>query len=267
MIFGGVWLTTIAFVGWPLPHEFVGLLVASSLLVLLNVYDDLHGLPPLGRITVQVVLGIVAFVWGVRIEGISNFYGLFGADAWVDLGNLSGPVTVFWIVLVTNALNWLDGIDGLAAGVAGISAVALAVMATFSPALGLFPTVAVCAAALAGACAGFLRYNFSPARVFMGDTGAMFIGFMLACLSVLGAFKVPTAGAVFLPLLVLGVPLYDSTTAIAGRIMNGKSPLIGDRTHIHHRLVDRGLTVPQAALVIYGFSGILCLVALWLWWK
>lgn len=266
-IYAGVWIGALGFLGWPLPGPVIGLLLSSGLLVLLNIYDDIAGLPPLGRLTCQVLLAVVAYAWGVRVEGMSNLGGLLGSEEWVELGRWSGPLTVFWLVLVTNALNWLDGLDGLAAGVAGISALTLGLTATLSGSHLAFPAVGVLAAAVAGACVGFLRYNFAPARVFMGDTGAMFLGFMLAGLSALGAFKGPTAVQIFLPVLVLGVPLFDSTTAILKRVLNGRNPLVGDRSHIHHRLVDRGMGVRQAVLVIYGLSGALCLLALFLWWR
>jgi len=266
-IYLGVWLGAIAFVGWPLPGPVIGLLISSGLLVLLNIYDDITGLPPLGRLTCQFLLAVVAYAWGVRIEGIGNLWGMLGPDPWVELGRWSAPLTVFWLVLVTNALNWLDGLDGLAAGVAGISALTLGFTATLSGSHLAFPAVGVLAIAIAGSCLGFLRYNFAPARVFMGDTGAMFLGFMLAGLSALGAFKGPTAVQIFLPVLVLGVPLFDSTTAILQRVLKGRNPLVGDRSHIHHRLVDRGMGVRQAVMVIYGLSGALCLVALLLWWR
>ena len=266
-IFLSTWAAVIAVTGWPLPHPLVGLMIASALLVCMNIYDDTRGLPPAGRLLVLIALAGVAYAWGVRIEGLTNFFGLVGEGQWVQLGWWSAPLTIFWIVLITNAMNWLDGIDGLAAGVTGSSALTLAILAGFGPELGPYPLLAVRASALFGSCAGFLRYNFAPARVFMGDTGAMFLGFTLACLSVMGAFKFPTAGTVILPVLVLGVPLFDSTTAIIKRLLKGKNPLVGDRNHIHHRLVDRGMSVPQAALVIYAFSGMLCLAALWLWSK
>lgn len=266
-IFVATWVAVLAVEGWPVPDVVIGLFVASGLLVLLNIYDDIHGLPPLGRLTAQIMLATVAYAWGVRIEGIGNLGGVLGSESWIELGALSGPITVFWIVLITNGLNWLDGLDGLAAGVAGISALTLTIMSTFSPMFAVVPVIGITSAALVGASLGFLRYNFAPARVFMGDTGAMFLGFMLACLSVIGAYKSPTAVAVFLPILVLGVPLFDSTSAILKRILSGKNPLVGDRTHIHHRLIDRGLTVRQAVLVIYAFAGVLCLAALWIWWK
>lgn len=261
------WAGAAAVVQLPLPDPVVGMLIASILLVALNLYDDIHGLPPVGRLAAQFVLAALVFVWGVRIEGITNIGGLLGSEPWVDLGWGSLPVTLLWIVLITNALNWLDGLDGLAAGVAGIAALTLALMAGLSFVTPVGLSIGVLAAALCGSCLGFLRYNFAPARVFMGDTGAMFLGFMLACLSVLGAYKVPTAATVVLPILVLGVPLYDSTSAILRRLARGRSPFEGDRNHIHHRLVDRGLSVRQAVLAIYGVSGGLCLLAFWLWWQ
>jgi UDP-GlcNAc:undecaprenyl-phosphate GlcNAc-1-phosphate transferase len=262
-IFLAVWLAALPFLDRPLPGPMIGLLVATALLVLLNIRDDIEGLPPLGRLTAQVIIAIVAYTWGLRIEMVSNPWGLLGASPYVQLGWLSAPLTVFWIVLVTNALNWLDGLDGLAAGTAGISALTLALMSFRLPSA----DVGIVAAAVAGACLGFLRYNFYPARVFMGDTGAMFLGFTLAALSVSGALKMPTAATILLPLLVLGVPVFDSTAAIVKRVASGRNPMEGDRNHIHHRLVDRGLSDRQAVLVIYGVSGALCLIALWLWWK
>jgi UDP-GlcNAc:undecaprenyl-phosphate/decaprenyl-phosphate GlcNAc-1-phosphate transferase len=262
-IYVAVWAAALVFMPHPLPPPMVGLLVATGLLVALNLRDDIEGLPPLGRLSAQVAISIVAYVWGLRVEMVSNPWGLLGTQPFIELGWLSAPLTVFWIVLVTNALNWLDGLDGLAAGTAGISALTLALMSPRLP----MAEVGIVAAAVAGACLGFLRYNFNPARVFMGDTGAMFLGFTLACLSVSGALKMPTAATILLPLLVLGLPVFDSTTAILKRVANGRNPMEGDRSHIHHRLVDRGLTDRQAVLVLYGISGALCLIALWLWWK
>ena len=266
-IAAAAWVSALLVLQWPLSEPIIGVLIASVLLVCLNLYDDVHGLPAAGRLVSQVVLASVVFVWGVRIEGLTNFGGVLGSDPWFDLGWASYPITVVWIVLITNAVNWLDGLDGLAAGVSGIAALTLAVMAGLSFGAPVTMGVGVIAAAICGSCLGFLRYNFAPARVFMGDTGAMFLGFTLACLAVLGAYKVPTAATVVLPMLVLGVPLLDSTSAIARRVARGRNPLEGDRTHIHHRLVDSGLSVRQAVLAIYGISGALCLIALWLWWQ
>jgi UDP-GlcNAc:undecaprenyl-phosphate/decaprenyl-phosphate GlcNAc-1-phosphate transferase len=132
----------------------------------------------------------------------------------------------------------------------------------------LVETVAPAAGALAGGCLGFLPFNFNPAKIFMGDTGAMFLGYMLACIAVIGPFKIATTVAVLVPLLVLGVPLFDTITGIIRRLAAGKSPMAADRGHIHHRLIDRGLSVRQAVLFIYLLTAILCLVALYLWrWR
>lgn len=261
------WLATAVLLRGKLPPAMVGMLLGSVLLAAVNLCDDIRGLPPLARLMAQVIVACVAFTWGVRIEEVTNFGGHFGPEKWIALGPWSLPLTVFWIVFITNGMNWLDGLDGLVAGVAGISALTVAVWATAVVGVVSAPGVGIMAAAVGGSCLGFLRYNFAPARVFMGDTGAMFLGFTLACLSVTGAYKVPTVAAVLLPLLVLGVPVLDSTRTILKRLLSGKSPLEGDRSHIHYRLVDRGLTKVQAVLVIYGLCALLCLCALRLCWQ
>ena len=266
VIFVGVWSAALLCLQWPPRDAVIGMLLGSGLLVALNIYDDIRGLPALSRLVAQIALATLVWMWGVRIEGVSNFAGLLGDEPWVDLGRLSAPLTILWIVVITNGLNWLDGLDGLAAGVAAISALTLTIMAVCSGIV-VFPAIGVVAAAVTGACLGFLRYNFAPARVFMGDTGSMFLGFTLACLAVVGPFKSATATTLLPPILVLGVPLYDSTRAVLRRILNAKNPLIGDRTHIHHRLLDRGLTVRQTVGVIYVLAGVLCLLAMGLWWR
>jgi len=245
----------------PLAGPLVGMLVGSAILLAICLVDDIVGLPPLPRLGGQVLVGVLAYLWGVQWSGFTNPLSLFGEYHYISLGWLSGPLTVLWIVLVINALNWLDGLDGLAAGVSAMAALTLTAMA-WDSALG---TVAIPALMLAAVCLGFLPYNFAPARIFMGDTGAMFLGYMLASLSVAGAFKSPTAVAVFVPLLVLGVPIFDSLNTIWKRLRQGKAIYAADKQHLHHRLLDRGLSPRQAVLVIYGLTAILCLVAITLW--
>jgi len=239
------------------------MLVGSVMLLGVCLVDDIVGLPALPRFAGQILVAIVAYVWGVQWSGFTNPLSIFGEYHYISLGWLSGPLTVLWIVLVINAINWLDGLDGLAAGVSAIAALTLTVMAWDSA----FYAVAIPALALAAACIGFLPYNFEPARIFMGDTGAMFLGYMLASLSVAGAFKSPTAVAVFVPLLVLGVPIFDSVSTIWKRLRQGKAIYAADKQHLHHRLLDRGLSARQAVLVIYGLTAILCVVAITLWTK
>lgn len=255
-----VWVPTLI-ANYPLSGPLLGMFLGTLVLVPICFIDDIKDLPAIPRLLGHFVVAVVAFAWGVRIDGITNPLSLFGEYQYLPLGWLAGPVTVLWIVIIINALNWIDGLDGLAAGVAAIAAGALAVISWTGNNTG----VALPALAISVACLGFLPYNFNPAKVFMGDTGAMFLGFMLACLSVLGVSKYPAALAVFAPLLVLGVPIYDSVTTVFKRVRQGKSPYASDKQHFHHRLLDRGLSTRQAVLVIYGLSALLGGAAILLW--
>ncbi len=261
-IFVAVWLPS-ALITRGNMGPLAGIFVGSVVLLAICLVDDIVGLPALPRLVGQIVVAVVAYVWGVRISGVTDPLSLFGTYRYLTLGWLSGPLTVLWIVLVVNAMNWLDGLDGLAAGVSAIAAATLVIIAWPSN----FLFVAIPALAVTWACLGFLPYNFNPARIFMGDTGAMFLGYMLATLSVSGAFKAPTAVAVFFPLLVLGVPIYDSISTICKRLSQGKSIYEADQQHLHHRLLDRGLSTRQAVLVIYAATALLCILAILLWIK
>lgn len=259
-IFVAFWLPVL-FTTWPPSRALVGVFVGSLLLLAICLFDDIVGLPVLPRLGGQIAVAIVVYMWGVQIQGVTDPSSILGGYEYLNLGWLSGPLTVAWIVVIINAVNWLDGLDGLAAGFCSIASLTLALMAIFE---GTW-VVAVPAVALLGSCLGFLPYNFNPARIFMGDTGAMFLGLMLASLSVIGTLKGPTALAVLAPLLILGVPLYDSISTVFKRWRNGKSIYTADKEHLHHRLLAYGLSIKQAVLVIYGFTAILCIIALILW--
>ncbi|NPV48809.1 MAG: undecaprenyl/decaprenyl-phosphate alpha-N-acetylglucosaminyl 1-phosphate transferase [Armatimonadetes bacterium] len=260
-IYAGFWLAVFV-QAKPLPPEFPGVFWGSLLLLGICLADDIRNLPAVPRLAGQVLVAAIAFWGGVRIEGFTSPLSLLGTYQYVNLGILSAPVTVVWIMAMINAINWLDGLDGLVAGVAALAG--LTIMAgAWSGSAPVF--IGVAAAAVAGSCLGFLPFNFNPARIFMGDTGAMFLGYILACISVLGPFKSTTAIALFVPLLVLGVPIFDTVTGIIRRLAAGKSPLAADRGHIHHRLLDRGLSTRQAVLFIYALTGLLCGLALELW--
>lgn len=214
--------------------------------------DDLFALPPLPRLALQ--LGVSTVVWseGVRIGTIELPFAWGGQPASsLDLPDwLSLLATVIWLVGITNAINWLDGLDGLAAGVSGIAAVGL-LSVSFSlhqPAAGLL------AAALAGSCLGFLRHNFNPARIFMGDGGSYFLGFSLAAISIVGPAKGLTSVSLLLPLLILSLPLADMSAVIMGRLSEGRSPFYPDRRHLHHRLLRTGLSHRRTVLLIYAFT-------------
>jgi UDP-GlcNAc:undecaprenyl-phosphate/decaprenyl-phosphate GlcNAc-1-phosphate transferase len=219
---------------------------------LIGLADDLYALPPLPRLAGQLAISMVAWNEGVRIGNIEIPMGWWGgSDLLLPLPDwLSLLATVIWLVGITNAINWLDGLDGLAAGVSGIAAVGF-LSVSFSlhqPAAGLL------AAALAGSCLGFLRHNFNPARIFMGDGGSYFLGFALAAISIVGPAKGLTSVSLLLPLLILSLPLADMSAVIMGRLSEGHSPFYPDRRHLHHRLLRTGLSHRRTVLLIYAFT-------------
>ncbi|HSX21543.1 MAG TPA: MraY family glycosyltransferase, partial [Gaiellaceae bacterium] len=168
------------------------------------------------------------------------------------------PLTIVWIVAIMNMVNFLDGLDGLAAGVAAIAGLTFAVIALSLEK----PDAAVMSAIVFGACVGFLRHNFYPARIFMGDSGALLLGFILAAVSVQGLLKTAATVALFFPLLVLAVPIVDTTFVLLRRIRHGESPFEGDQAHLHHRFLRRGFSQPRAALTIWGWCLSLAAAAL-----
>ena len=213
--------------------------------------DDLFALPPLPRLVGQLLVAIGVWTEGVRIGSIELPFGLFGSGHDLVLSDgMSLLATVIWLVGITNAINWLDGLDGLAAGVSGIAAIGL-LSVSFSlnqPAAGLL------AAALAGSCLGFLRHNFNPARIFMGDGGSYFLGFALAAISIVGPAKGLTSVSLLLPILILSLPLADMSAVIMGRLSEGRSPFYPDRRHLHHRLLRAGLSHRRTVVLIYAFT-------------
>nr|WP_286194516.1 MraY family glycosyltransferase [Synechococcus sp. CCY 0621] len=226
---------------------------------IIGLADDLFALPPLPRLVGQVLVAAAVWNQGVRIGSIDLPFGLGNSFAGLPLPEgLSLLATVVWLVGITNAINWLDGLDGLAAGVSGIAAVGL-LSVSFSlsqPAAGLL------AAALAGSCLGFLRHNFNPARIFMGDGGSYFLGFALAAISIVGPAKRLTSVSLLLPLLILSLPLADMSAVIMGRLKAGRSPFYPDRRHLHHRLLRAGFSHRRTVVVIYAFTQWLASIAL-----
>ncbi len=263
-IYAGFWVALLALT-WPLQPPFTGILLGSGLLLVMCLADDIKNLSPWLRLVGQFLVALIAYAGGVAVHGLTDPLSAFtGTYHYLSLGWWSAPLTIIWTMAITNALNWLDGLDGLVAGVAALAGLTIMIGAGSTG----IPAVAIAAGALAGGCLGFLPFNFNPAKIFMGDTGAMFLGFMLACIAVIGPFKIATAVAILVPLLVLGVPIFDTVTGIIRRLAAGKSPLAADRGHIHHRLIDRGFSVRQAVLLIYSLTAMLCVVALVLWrWR
>lgn len=234
-----------------------GLLLGALLIIITGIADDRRPLPPLAKLAGELLAAAVPVAFGVRIESIGNPFGFLTGNQNVPLGNWSIPLTLLWIVGVTNALNLIDGLDGLAAGISGIASLSM-----FFVALLKGDTIsAVITAALAGACFGFFPHNRHPAKIFMGDTGALFLGYTLACVSVMGFFKSYAAISVAVPLLVLGLPLFDTASAFIRRILKGKSPFLPDREHLHHQLVDLGLSQRQTVLVLHSAAALLGAVA------
>lgn len=250
-IFLGFWLSTIVVHGWS--QSLTGLLIASTLMVVLGVIDDYVDLRPGVKLLGQLAAAAVLVYSGTRIEVVGHPLG--GA---IELGWLSVPVTLLWLVAVTNVLNIIDGLDGLAAGIASIAAMPLLVIAFQRGEW----TVALLAAALIGSTVGFLRYNFNPARVFMGDTGGLFLGFVLGAFAVEGALGGASGIAVSIPVLVLGVPVFDTICAVIRRAANGRPIAQADDGHLHHQLLKAGLSQRQAVLLLYSVGGLLALVGI-----
>lgn len=228
-------------------HLLMGMLAAGWLLFAAGLLDDLYDLRPLFKLFAQCAAAVVAYGFGFRIEQISF------AGATAELGMMALPLTLLWIVGVTNAFNLIDGLDGLATGIA---VVALGGTFAVSLLLGNGDVALVCAA-LGGALLGFLRYNFRPARIFLGDSGSLFVGFMLAVLSVHGSTKSATAVLVAVPLLVLALPLMDTALAIVRRWLRGKPVFGADEHHLHHRLLAVGVTHVRAVVSLYVLAAAL----------
>lgn len=250
----GFMLSVILFVD--ITKSMRGMLLGGVIIVVLGIFDDIYSLPAMFKFVVQIVAALVAVLSGNVISVLSN-PNIFSANPYWDLGVLAIPITVIWIVAITNAVNLIDGLDGLAVGVSTISSMTLLVIAmAFSEG-----EVSILMAALAGACIGFMPYNLNPAKIFMGDTGSTFLGFILATVSIQGLFKFPMIISFAVPFLMLGLPIFDTAFAFIRRISHGQNPMHADRSHVHHRLIDMGFSQKQAVAVLYMISAILGLSA------
>ncbi len=241
-----------------LDRQMIGMLAGSLVIVILGIIDDKYDLNAKLKFVVQILAAAIPVSQGCVIHYVSHPFGMLGSS-YLNLGILAIPLTIIWIVALTNAVNFIDGLDGLSVGVCSISSLAMAVIALT---LGQSQEALVLGALL-GACLGFLPYNFNPAKIFMGDTGATFLGFMLACMSVSGLFKLYAVISFAVPLLVLGVPLFDICFACIRRIWHHVSPMHPDRSHIHHRLIDSGFNQRQSVLILYiaaSLMGVLAVV-------
>jgi len=233
------------------------MLVSGALVFLLGVYDDLRSAGPWVKFVVQGVAATLLFVGGLRVLDLPVLFANHHFPWFLSL-----PLTILWVVAITNAFNLIDGLDGLAAGSALFSSLVVFTVALVNGA----NLVSIMAIALVGATLGFLRFNFSPATIFLGDCGSLFIGFMLSALALQGAQKAPTIIAVAIPVVSFGLPILESTLSVLRRYLSGRPVFTADREHIHHKLLQRGLSQRQVAITLYAVSAIFALLSLFLLW-
>ena len=234
-----------------LSRELVTIWIGGGILVILGILDDIYRLNAWLKLAVQLASAGFA-VWNGCIIDHINVGG-----GYIQLGVLAIPLSILWIAGLTNAINFIDGLDGLACGVSAISALSLLFVVMLQ---GDFVSAIICAI-LFGSCFGFLPFNFNPARIFMGDTGALFLGYTLAVISVYGVFKLHTVLAFLVPFAIFALPVFDTLFAICRRVLSGKSPFAADRGHIHHKLIDMGFTQKESVKILYAICGIFGLVA------
>ncbi len=223
--------------------QFTGFIIGALIITVLGMIDDVKNLRASIKLAVQVVAALIVVLCGVRIDFV--LWPVFTV-----LKPLSVPITMLWIIGVTNAVNLIDGMDGLAAGVSSIGALSIMVLCIMTGS----EIAVVLTAALAGSCLGFLPRNFNPAEIFMGDTGATFLGFVLAVSSIMGVFKGYAILALLIAALCLGLPIFDTLFAMIRRAVHHKPIMTADRGHLHHRLIDKGYTQRQAVIILYGIS-------------
>ncbi len=246
-IFGGFIVASLVFC--KLTPELITIYVGGLIIVAVGVIDDAISVNAWLKLAAQIGVAFVAVWQGVVIEHIS----LFGK--YVHFGMWSIPITVIWIVGLTNAINLIDGLDGLSCGISAISSVSLLLVMLLQTPIDM--SMAMVTAVVVGSCIGFLPFNFNPAKIFMGDTGALFLGYTMAIISVSGVFKVHTVISFAIPMAIFALPLFDTTFAFVRRILHGKNPFSPDRGHIHHRLIDLGFSQKQSVCILYAICAIL----------
>ena len=239
------------------PKTLLTILLPASLVFLLGVYDDLYTVGPYFKFAIQSLAATMLFAGGLRILNIPVLFGTRELPWFVGL-----PLTILWVLAITNAFNLIDGLDGLAAGSALFSTLVAFVVTLLNG----YSLVTVMTIALAGAILGFLRFNFNPATIFLGDSGSLFIGFLLSALALAGAQKAPTIVAVAIPVVSFGLPILETSLSILRRLISGRPVFTADREHIHHKLLQHGLTHRQVVIVLYGVSAVFALLSLFLLW-
>jgi UDP-GlcNAc:undecaprenyl-phosphate GlcNAc-1-phosphate transferase len=253
-LFLGIFVPALAFLALDGPYR--GILLGAAIAVTVGVADDFRGLPWWAKLSGQAAAAGVAIASGVTID---RFTFPYVTDPYLQLpGWVATPATLIWIVAMMNMVNFLDGLDGLAAGICGIAGGTFAVIAL---SLGK-PQAAILSAIVAGACFGFLRHNFYPARIFMGDSGALLLGFVLATLAIQGLLKTAATVALFFPLFVLAIPIVDTTFVVVRRLKYREKIYVADQAHLHHRFLRRGFSQRRAVVTMYLWCGTLALAAL-----
>lgn len=223
-------------------------------IIICGILDDIFSLNPFVKLGGQILAALIVISQGIVIEHI-NVFGTY-----IQFGWFSIPITLIWIVGLTNAINLIDGLDGLACGVSAICSVSLLVVSILHADTSIMMITAI----LAGSCIGFLPFNSNPAKIFMGDTGSMFLGYTLSVVSVVGVFKFTAVISFAIPLIIFGLPLVDTILAILRRVLHGKSPFSADRGHLHHKLIDMGLNQKQSVTILYAICSILGILAIML---
>ena len=252
-IFLGFFVTCLFFCNYS--KELFILLGGGLLIVILGIFDDVYSLNAWFKFFCQIAISTGAVLSGVRIEQLN-----LGGE-YISLGMWSIPLTILWITGLTNAINIIDGLDGLSCGVSTISSISILCVLIIQKAD--FTSILI-TLILIGSCLGFFPSNRNPAKIFMGDTGALFLGYTLSVISVQGMFKLHTVISLLVPLLIFALPLADTLSAIIRRLLAGKSPFSADRGHLHHKLIDLGFTQRGAVKILYSICGILGLVAVFI---
>ncbi len=243
-IYVAVMLCMMIFVDMP-NNKILSIMVGSLIIVFVGFIDDINPLSAKHKFIVQIVAACIIVYGGIRIHSFQPF---FMGGSQIVFGSIFGAfVTIFWIVGITNTINFIDGLDGLTGGIATISAITISYVAISNNRI----EIAVISIILAGACLGFLPYNFNPARIFMGDTGALFLGFMLAVISIEGTIKGAVAVTIIAPMLALGIPIFDTSFAILRRLKKGMAIWEADKGHLHHRILDMGYGQKKTVIVLY----------------
>ncbi|MBR5227078.1 MAG: undecaprenyl/decaprenyl-phosphate alpha-N-acetylglucosaminyl 1-phosphate transferase [Clostridia bacterium] len=243
------------FNGEIIDNRYIGYVLGAILIIGMGFVDDLKSLKPLYKFLFQLIAGMIIYVFGISIAGIKI---PFIYPEMIDFGIWSFPVTLIWVLGITNAVNLIDGLDGLAAGISAIASISLLMIFAIN---GATTEAVIIAISLVGATVGFLPYNFNPAKTFMGDTGSNFLGYTLATISIMGMAKGYTVLAIVAPLIVVGVPVFDMLFAIVRRLAKHQKITTPDKGHIHHRLLKHGFSQKQAVIILYTITSILGVIA------